>query len=129
MMLFFGLFCLSPMIGVRETLGQNMNLFYWELEPYQLGLLPFFTIASYFLAVTVVAPITKRFDKGGAMRIAVGIAAVAASLHIILRSFDLLPANGHPVGEFCKERSNRIKHGFLAFAGHQFVFVDHITNS
>ena len=114
MMLFFGLFCLSPMIGVRETLGQNMNLFYWELEPFQIGLLPFFTIASYFLAVTIVAPLTKRFDKGGAMRIAVGVAAIAASTYIILRSLNLLPANGHPAIFFIVGFSSFFYYGGLS---------------
>lgn len=96
MMLFYGLFCLSPMIGVRETLGQNMSLFYRELSPRQIGLLPIFTMMSYFVAAGLVAPLTKRFDKGGTMRIAVAAAAIASSTGVILRSLGWLPENGSP---------------------------------
>jgi GPH family glycoside/pentoside/hexuronide:cation symporter len=93
MMLFYGLLCLSSMVGVRETLSANMGLFYWELKPAQLSLLPFFTIISYFIAATLVAPMNNRFSKGGTMRVAVATAALAASLPILFRSLNLLPGN------------------------------------
>ncbi len=94
MMLFYGLLCLSSMIGVRETLSANMGLYYWELRPDQLRWMPLFTIAAYFIAVVLVAPMNKYFEKGGTMRIVVAISALAAALPVILRTLDFLPPNG-----------------------------------
>ena len=94
MMLFYGLFFLSPMIGVRETLGANMNLYYWEIPTVLIALFPIVAAASYVPAMMIVAYLNERFEKGGTMRGVVGVAAVAASLPIVARSFDLLPDNG-----------------------------------
>ncbi|MEM9622425.1 MAG: MFS transporter [Pseudomonadota bacterium] len=94
LMLFFGLFFLSPMIGVRETLGANMSLYYWEIPPSLIAFFPIVAAISYIPAMMLVAFLNERFEKGGTMRGAVALAALAASLPIIARSFDLLPANG-----------------------------------
>ena len=94
MMLFYGLFFLSPMIGVRETLGANMNLYYWEIPTALIALFPLVAAASYAPAMMIVAYLNQRFEKGGTMRAVVVVSAVAASLPIIARSFDLLPDNG-----------------------------------
>ena len=94
-MLFFGLLCLSIMIGVRETLNANMVLFYWELPPTAVGYLPLFSMVSYFVAVVVVAAANARLDKGGTARIAVAVCVTAAGLPVILRSLGWLPENGH----------------------------------
>lgn len=96
-MLFFGLLCLSPMIGVRETLNANMGLYYWELPPSLLGVLPTVSFASYLVSMSLVVYLNKRFEKGGTMRGAVLLALTAASLPVILRSLGWLPENGSPV--------------------------------
>jgi GPH family glycoside/pentoside/hexuronide:cation symporter len=93
MMLFYGLFFLSPMLGVRETLGANMNLYYWEIPTALIALFPLVAAASYIPAMMLVAYFNRRFEKGGTMRGAVLLAAIAASTPIILRSLDLLPDN------------------------------------
>ncbi len=93
LMLFFGLFCLSPMIGVRETLNANMTLYYWELEPALIGLFPTFAMASYLVGMSLVVYFNSRFEKGGTMRVAVGMAALAASAPVILRSIGWFPDN------------------------------------
>lgn len=95
LMLFFGLLCLSVMIGVRETLNANMGLYYWELPTQLMGYLPLFSMVSYFIAVVVVAMANARFDKGGTARIAVALCVTAAGAPVLLRSFGLLPDNGH----------------------------------
>ncbi|MEM1436157.1 MAG: MFS transporter [Pseudomonadota bacterium] len=96
LMLFSGLLCLSPMIGVRETLNANMGLYYWELPPRLLGYLPLVSLSSYFVFMALVVFLNARLDKGGTMRLAVGLAMIAASMPVLLRSLDLLPANGSP---------------------------------
>lgn len=94
MMLFYGLFFLSPMLGVRETLGANMNLYYWEIPTALIATFPIVASASYIPAMMIVAYLNERFEKGGTMRVAVVLAAIAASAPIIARSLDLLPDNG-----------------------------------
>lgn len=94
MMLFYGLFFLSPMIGVRETLGANMNLYYWEIPTALIATFPIVASVSYIPAMMIVAYLNERFEKGGTMRVAVVLAAIAASAPIIARSLDLLPDNG-----------------------------------
>lgn len=94
MMLFFGLFFLSPMIGVREALGANISLYYWELPASLIAVFPILAGLSYIPAMSLVAYLNNRYEKGGTMRLAVILAAIAASLPIVLRSLDLLPANG-----------------------------------
>jgi Na+/melibiose symporter-like transporter len=95
-MLFFGLLCLSPMIGVRETLNANMGLYYWELPPRLLGYLPLVSLCSYFVFMALVVFLNARLDKGGTMRLAVFLAMLAASVPVTLRSFGVLPDNGSP---------------------------------
>lgn len=94
MMLFFGLFFLSPMIGVRETLGANMSLYYWEIPAPLIALFPIVAAVSYIPAMMLVAYLNNRFEKGGTMRGVVLVAAIAASLPVTLRSLGLLPDNG-----------------------------------
>ena len=43
--------------------------------------------------MALVAYLNSRFEKGGTMRLVVIIAAIAASLPIILRSLEMMPAN------------------------------------
>jgi len=97
LMLFFGLLCLSSLTGVRETLNANMSLYYWELPPRLIGYFPFFSMASYFVAVILVAPFNQRFDKGGTMRLAVAIAILSAAVPVLCRSFGIFPENGSPI--------------------------------
>ena len=94
MMLFFGLFFLSPMIGVRETLGANMSLYYWEIPAPLIALFPIVAAVSYIPAMMLVAYLNNLFEKGGTMRGVVLVAAIAASLPVTLRSLGLLPDNG-----------------------------------
>jgi len=105
MMLFFGLFCLSPMIGIRETLNANINLYYWELSPELIALFPGFVIISFIVAMSLVAYLHTRFEKGGTMRMAVAIAAAAAAIPVSLRSVGWFPENGSvwvfPILAFC----------------------------
>ncbi len=96
MMLFIGLFFLAPMIGVRDALNANMNLYYWELPAATIAIFPIVAVLSSIPAMMVVAYLNNRFEKSGTMRGVVMVAALAASLPIILRSLDLLPANGSP---------------------------------
>ena len=95
LMLFFGLVSLSIMVGVRETLNANMGLYYWELPPGLMGLMPLFSMASFFVAVIVVAKANQILEKGGTARIAVAFCVSAAAIPVLLRSFGLLPENGH----------------------------------
>lgn len=94
MMLFFGLLFLSPMVGVRDALNANMYLYYWEMPASTIAIFPLVAVFSAVPAMMLVTYCNQRFEKAGTARRAVMVAAIAASLPIILRSVDLLPANG-----------------------------------
>ncbi len=93
-MLFYGLLCVSATLGVRETLSAHIGLYFWELQPWQLGLFPFVAIASYVLCAYLVAPLNRRFEKNGAMALAVATAIFAAAVPILARFAGLFPENG-----------------------------------
>jgi len=92
-MLVLGLLFLASMTGVRETMSAHMALYYWEITPALIGFLSWFSIASYFAVLAVVAKLHLRFEKSGSMRIAVIISATAACLPVTLRSLGWLPDN------------------------------------
>lgn len=92
-MLFYGLLCLSATLGVRETLGAHMGLYFWELQPWQLGLFPFPVIAAYILCVSIVAPLNRRFEKNGTMGVAIGLAVFAAAFPVLARFAGVFPEN------------------------------------
>ncbi len=94
MMLFFGLLFLSPMVGVRDALNANMYLYYWEMPSSTIAIFPLVAVFSAVPAMMLVAYCNQRFEKAGTARRAVIVAAIAASLPIILRSLELLPENG-----------------------------------
>lgn len=94
MMLFYGLFFLSPMLGVRDTLNANIYLYYWELPSSTIAIFPLVAVFSAVPAMMLVAYCNKRFEKSGTMRRVVVISALAASVPVILRSLDVLPENG-----------------------------------
>jgi Na+/melibiose symporter-like transporter len=96
-MLFFGLMALAPMLGIRETIGANMSLYYWEFPPRLIGYLPFFSMSSIFLGLWMVPKLNEYFEKSGTMRLAASVAAIAACLPVVLRSLGLLPENGASV--------------------------------
>ncbi len=92
-MLFYGLLCLSATLGIRETLGAHMGLYFWELQPWQLGLFPFSAMAAYILCAAIVAPLNRRFEKNGTMSVAVGLVVFAAAFPVLARFAGIFPEN------------------------------------
>ncbi|MEQ8692919.1 MAG: MFS transporter, partial [Pseudomonadales bacterium] len=66
------------------------------LPPALMGYMPLFSMTSYFVAVVIVAKANQVLEKGGTARIAVFLCVAAAAIPVLLRSFELIPANGHP---------------------------------
>ncbi|MCY4277000.1 MAG: MFS transporter [Gammaproteobacteria bacterium] len=93
-MLFFGLLALSATLGIRETLGAHMGLYFWELEPAWLGLFPLPAIAAYILCMSIVAKLNERFEKGSMMGVVISLAVFAAAFPILARFAGYFPANG-----------------------------------
>lgn len=92
-MLFYGLLCLSATLGIRETLGAHMGLYFWEFQPWQLGLFPFPAIAAYFVCVSIVAPLNRRFEKSRTMGMAIGFMVFAAAFPVLARFAGVFPEN------------------------------------
>lgn len=95
-MLLFGLFFLSATLGIRETIGSYMNLFYWELEPGQIRFFALASFPAFIVAFIATARLHARFDKREAIiGSIIGLALVAVG-PITLRMLGFFPENHSP---------------------------------
>ncbi len=96
LVLLVGLFFLSATIGVRETIGSYMNLFFWELEPDQIRFFALAAFPAFVIAFIVTARLHARFDKRETIIASIiGLAFMAAG-PITLRLLGLFPENHTP---------------------------------
>ncbi len=93
LVLLLGLFFLSATLGVRETIGSYMNLFFWELEPSQIRFLAFASPPGFVIAFIATARLHARFDKRETIIGSIVGLAFAAAGPITLRILGLFPAN------------------------------------
>lgn len=92
--LMIGLVLLSATLGVRETLGSYVNLFFWELEEGQIRFFGLITPPAFVVAFFAVPRLHEKFDKKGTIVASVVGLIVASTLPITLRLVDALPATG-----------------------------------
>jgi GPH family glycoside/pentoside/hexuronide:cation symporter len=92
--LMLGLVFLSATLGVRETLGPYVNLFFWELTEDQIRFFGLATPPAFVVAFFVTPSLHGRFDKRGTMVAAVCGVVIGSSLPTILRLLGAFPATG-----------------------------------
>ncbi len=94
--LFFGLLATAVMIGVDNSLSLHMNSFFWELSSEQN--MPFFVASPIGLMIGVL--FTHRlgilFDKKPLIIWGTGGWLACQITPVMLRFFDIFPANGSP---------------------------------
>jgi Na+/melibiose symporter-like transporter len=96
LVLLVGLLFLSATLGVRETIGSYMNLFYWELEPDQIRLFALASPPGFIIAFILTAKLHVRFEKRETIiGSVIGLVLVAAG-PVVLRILGWFPANGSP---------------------------------
>jgi Na+/melibiose symporter-like transporter len=96
LVLLLGLFFLSATLGVRETIGSYMSLYYWELEPRQFRFLALASPPGFIIAFVATARLHARFDKRETIVGSVlGLVVVAAG-PITLRILGWFPENHSP---------------------------------
>jgi Na+/melibiose symporter-like transporter len=61
--LLFGIFFLAITAGTHETLGIYLATFFWELNPYQLGLLIFGHVIGTHVGFFIAPALHKKYDK------------------------------------------------------------------
>ncbi len=94
--LLFGLVCLGPFVGVRETLSTYLTRFFWEIPLVQIGRLALAVVPAFILIFLIVPGLHRRYSKRSVMLGGALLAALSASVPITLRLLDLLPDNGDP---------------------------------
>jgi Na+/melibiose symporter-like transporter len=91
-----GMVSLSVVIGVRETLDSNLNLFFWGLPAEKIRVFGLASAPGSILAFFVTARLHDRFEKKNTLVAAVAIMVGAAALPIVARLLGFFPANGSP---------------------------------
>ncbi|MFK7898989.1 MAG: MFS transporter [Myxococcota bacterium] len=96
-MLVYGIFFLSATLGLHETLGSHLNVFFWELPPEQIR----WMVAGApvgLIAASILTPfIHTRWNKRNALIAGILGMSFAVGAPILLRLFGLLPGNGTPL--------------------------------
>lgn len=97
LMLMIAYFSLSLMLGIRAAFNNYMNIFYWELPAREIGTLVFAgSLVGYVTGFLFSARLHHVFDKKlTIVATAVGL-SIFPAMPVILRLFDLFPANGAP---------------------------------
>lgn len=96
-MLLLGLFFLSATLGIRETIGLHMNVYFWELLPEQLSVFIIF-VALFAPLAFVVTPILHRmFDKRATIIGGVIFLAIVFVIPVTFRLLGWFPENHSPM--------------------------------
>ena len=93
-MLLLGLVFLSATLGIRETLGAHVSLFFWELSPQQLRVFGLVAAAAFLVAFFLAAPLHRRFDKRNTIMGSLVLVVIGVSAPLTLRLLGLFPPNG-----------------------------------
>ncbi len=95
-MLLIGLFFLSATLGVRETLGLHMNVFFWELLSEQIAIF-ILAIAPFALLAYFLPPFFHRiFDKRATTLGALVVLTITFIIPVTFRILGWFPENGSP---------------------------------
>jgi glycoside/pentoside/hexuronide:cation symporter, GPH family len=92
--LLIGFFLLMISIGLSETLGVFVATYYWELKPEEIKWFGLVVIPAVIIGASASPGLMKVFDRkpvliGGLLGV-----LIFGQLPIVLRLFDLMPANG-----------------------------------
>ena len=97
---FFAVFAASLLAfvgsGITASLVFYFTTFFWEFSSQQVGLITFGVFFSAMIGSGLAPVITRKLDKKRGAMIIGALAFGGAPLPIVLRLFDLMPANGDP---------------------------------
>ncbi|WP_137897169.1 MFS transporter [Sphingomonas sp. 2SG] len=82
--------------GARTGLDLYFGLYFWGLAQGQLAVLASLTAVATLVGAVILQPIAKRMDKRSGLITIYTLAMITGALPILLRLFNLLPANGRP---------------------------------
>jgi len=96
-MLIFGMIFLSATVGLHETLNAHINLFYWELDEAQIGLMALAAPPGLLIATLVTPRLHVYFGKRETLIAGILGMALSVGAPVTLRLFDWFPENGSPL--------------------------------
>ncbi|MBW1885479.1 MAG: MFS transporter [Deltaproteobacteria bacterium] len=96
-MLIFGMIFLSATVGLHETLNAHINLFYWELDEAQIGLMALAAPPGLLFATLVTPRLHVFFGKRETLIAGILGMVLSVGVPVTLRLFDWFPENGSPL--------------------------------
>ncbi|MFT5098553.1 MAG: GPH family glycoside/pentoside/hexuronide:cation symporter [Planctomycetaceae bacterium] len=93
--IFFGLMLGAIVVSVEAAFTPFMGIHFWELETDQLRLVPIGVLFGLPLGAVIAIYLVRVLDKKWCLIIPAAISIVNLNVLIVLRLFDVLPANGH----------------------------------
>jgi Na+/melibiose symporter-like transporter len=94
--LVLGLFFLSATLGLHETLGSHINLFFWELPAEQIRFMVIGAPPGLLLASVLTPRLHSVFNKRNALIAGILGMTTAVAGPVALRLLDAFPANDSP---------------------------------
>jgi|TARA_Y100000310_G_scaffold42409_1_gene39708 Na+/melibiose symporter-like transporter len=91
--LMLGLFFLSAMLGTRETLGNHVSTFFWEITSEQIVWYNLASLIGYVSAFVLTARYHVMFDKRPTILGSLIVMCIFSALPILLRILGLFPEN------------------------------------
>jgi GPH family glycoside/pentoside/hexuronide:cation symporter len=91
--LVFGIFFLSATLGLHETLGSHLSIFFWELPPQEIRWMVIGAPVGLTLASILTPMVHTRWSKRNALIAGILGMSIAVGTPISLRLFGLFPEN------------------------------------
>ena len=95
--IFFGLTLGAIVLAVEGAFTPFMGIHFWELETDQLRLIPFGVLLGLPVGAVIAAYLVRVLDKKWCLILPASLSIVNSNILIVLRLFDVLPANGDPI--------------------------------
>ncbi|MFP6808007.1 MAG: MFS transporter [Pseudomonadales bacterium] len=95
--IFFGLMLGTVVLSVEGAFTPFMGIHFWELETDQLKWLPIAVLTGLPVGTVVAANLARILDKKWCLIMPAAFSIINANLLIILRLFEVLPANGSEI--------------------------------
>jgi Na+/melibiose symporter-like transporter len=92
--LVLGIFFLSATLGLHETLGTHLSIFFWELPPEQIRWMVAGAPIGLILASILTPMVHTRWSKRNALIAGILGMSAAVGTPVVLRLFGLFPENG-----------------------------------
>lgn len=91
--LMLGLFFLSAMLGTRETLGNHVSTYFWEIRSEQIVWYNLASLIGYISAFALTARYHVKFDKRPTILGSLLVMCIFSALPIFLRIVGFFPEN------------------------------------